>query len=506
MSYRFVDRRLERLHPDSLAAAAIVAGFALAAVLIGYIVAMGRPVPIALALGAVLGLALLAAIPFVVWTILVGVLLISGPLFMFVPALEKAGWLFSLLGFFLSGAAFLYASIGKLRFKAPAPAFVLVAVAFAVFGVLSLLYSDGPLAEGVRASKRYFQFMGLLFILAVVPFPPTLVRRWWTFLVGLAAVQLPFAAFQRVALVPTLEGRPGVIPIDIVVGTMEGSLFGGGSSAVMALLLIFVLAYLLAALRDGAIAPRNFFVLALLAITPLTLGDVTLILVLMPLALLATYADVIVRHPVRFVLGLLLAAPVAALAGWVYLLLNAEPGQTVATMIEGVIEYNFGDRPYYSHGLNRLTAHTYWFENHGLADPVSLLFGHGLGSSFGGLGEPEPGHMEQLHGRIYLGLTATSSILWDLGLVGTALFMGIFVLAAAEATRLIRIAHPGFDRAFCRSLRAMAVMLAVMPLYSGAPISVPSLQVLSAVTLGLIAWRRRMERGGTAPSDAQRGR
>jgi len=76
------------LRPDSLTVASIVAAFAIAGVSIGYIAAMGKPIPIALALGVVAGVALLNALSVVVWAILLGVLLIGGPLFMFVPALS----------------------------------------------------------------------------------------------------------------------------------------------------------------------------------------------------------------------------------------------------------------------------------------------------------------------------------------------------------------------------------------------------------------------------------
>lgn len=483
--------RLGQLHPDSLTVAAIVAAFVAAGLLAGLVIALGNPVPIALALGVIGGLAMLNALPLVVWIILVGVLVLSGPVFMFVPALDKASWLFSLLGFFLSGAALLYAAIGRARFSRPLPLFVVIAIAVLALGLVSLVYSSGPLSEGVRAGKRYFQFMGILFILAVVPFSPGLVRRWWGFLVVLALLQLPFALYQRVVLVPMREGMPGVVPVDIVVGTMEGSLTGAGSSSVMVLFLLFMFAYLIAAYRDGVISGRSFITLASIVLVPFGLGEVNLIVVLLPLVLAVLFLDLIRRRPFLVTLGTAVALPLLGILGWLYLSMQAFPGQPLDVKLAEIVAYNFGEAGYYGRGLNRTSVYAYWIAHQSLSDPISLTFGHGLGSSFGSITELNPGHMDRAHSGMFIGLTAASSVLWDLGVVGFLLFMALYLSAAQYAYRLARFARPGFDRAFCRALHAMAVMLIVMFFYSDAAISLPTQEVLSALTLGLIAWRWR---------------
>jgi len=497
-----LDDRLWPNRPDALAVAAIIAAFSTAALFTGYVIALGDPIPIALILGAIAGVALLNAIPLVIWIILVGVLLVGGPVMMFVPALLKASWLFSVLGFFLTAAAILFAAIGRDRFPRRSPSFVFVAILLLALGLVSLLYSGGPLSEGVRATKRYFQFFGLLFILAVVPLPAELIRRWWVFVMGLALVQLPFALFQRIVLVPTREGMPGVVADDIIVGTMEGSLTGGGASGVMVLLLVFALSFLLAAHREGLLGLRALVLLSLLVTTPFALGQVNLIVVLLPLALAVTFADLIRRRPLRFVLGIALVLPLLGWLGWLYLTMQAAAGgKPVDLKLLEIISYNFGDIGYYGSGLNRTSVYTYWWANQSLSDPVSFFFGHGLGSSFGGMNELNPGHMDAAHSRMFIGLTAASAVLWDLGVVGLALIVGMYLSAAHHAYRLTLVARPGFDRAFCRALHAMSLLLVVMLLYSEGPISLASQEVLSALTLGLIAWRWRSE-GRRTDSDS----
>jgi len=367
-----------------------------------------------------------------------------------------------------------------------------MAILLFVYGLLSMAYSGGPIMEGVKAVKRYFQFFGLLFILAAVPFPPELIRRWWGFLVALAMVQLPFAAYQRFVLAPMLEGRPFVFPLDIVVGTMEGSLSGGGSSSVMALLLVFVLSYVIAAHRDGILSMRRLLLLGILVAAPMPLGEVTLLVVLLPLALVTVHFDLIRRRPFRFLLIAVLALLLLTLTGWAYLAINAQPGQSVARTIEAIVAYNFGSIGYYGgNSLNRTTVYSYWLQHQSFSDPVSLFFGHGLGSAFGGVGEPNPGHMDVAHAHKFIGLTAASSVLWDLGLVGLVLLVGLCLSAAHYASQLTALARPGFDRASCRALNAMALMLLAMLFYSSGPIAMPSLEVLMSLSIGLIAWRWR---------------
>lgn len=495
------DTGLGRLRPDTAAAAAIVFAFVAAGLIAGYVIASGKTVPILLTLAAFAGIALLNALPLVVWIILVGVLLVSGPVMMYVPALEKIGWAFSVLGFLLTGVAMLYPAIGRYRFVGRLPTFTLLAVLLFAYGMLSGAYSEDTIGDLVRAGKRYFQFFGLIFILSVAAFPARLVQKWWAFLLALALVQFPFALYQRVALVPLLEGMDGnVYSLDVIVGTMEGSLRGGGSSSIMVLLLIFALASLLALHREGVLPFRWLVVLAVIASAPLPLGEVTLIVALLPLALAAVYIDLVRRRPLRFVgIGIAIAVVMAVL-GWIFLAINPVPGQSVGDRILAMIAYNFGDVGYYGRGLNRTTVYTYWFEQLRLADPVSFFFGHGLGSSFGGLGERDPGYIDKAHSGMFVGLTTASSLLWDLGIIGFTLFMWMLVSAVRHALKLTEFARPGSDRALCRALLAMALMIAVMPFYSDAMISVPSLQVLMALCIGLIAWRWRSEGRTNVPA------
>lgn len=499
------------MQPNRMIPALLLLGYAGAAVLLGAVIATGRPGLLGVAVGAIFGIVLLNALHVAAWITLIGVLLVSGPLLMFVPELGKLPWLFSMLGFFMAAASFLYLSLGRTHFKHRAPMFVTLALVFVVYTLIGLVLHDASVAQGVASIKRWYQYWGLMFLLAVVPIAPRTVYRWGIFLIVLAVLQLPFALYQRIVLVPLREPMvefiQGLVPIDIVVGTFEGLIYGGGSSSVLALFSIAMLAFLLAAYRDGAMSGRRTLLLGLLTAAPLALGETKIVLFLLPIALWAVYADLVRKRPLLFAFGAVLMA--ATLAGLLYLytVASAAPNSRGVDIVKGIeetLEYNIGNKGYGQVGaLNRASVLTFWASRHGMSDPVATVFGHGLGSSHSGEGALVPGPMAQRHRGLFIGLTAGSALLWDTGVLGFLLYVGVLLAAARAAQQLAAKAPPGIDRAMCRTLQGTALMLLPMVAYSDALIAVPSLQVLMALTLGLIAWRWRMQ--GSVPQPAAGG-
>jgi hypothetical protein len=102
------------------------------------------------------------------------------------------------------------------------------------------------------------------------------------------------------------------------------------------------------------------------------------------------------------------------------------------------------------------------------------------------------GHMDRKYPGYSIGLTTMSALLWDVGLLGTGLFLMMFLAAFLAAGRLTARASPGLDRAMCRTLQAVLMMIPAMLFALDLHLLAPSLQVLTAFTLGLIAWRWRL--------------
>lgn len=504
--------RLGAIEPDRMATMLVV-GFVLAAAsVVGLVAATGQPIPIALVVGSLGGLMLLQFPMAAVWVILVGVLLISGPLFMHQPALLKAGWLFSLLGFFLILVSVLYPVLGRNRAQGRVPPLVGWAVLFILAGLISLAYSDGPMNEGVTAVKRYYQYLGLAFLFAAMPVDVKTIRR----IIGLLGLMLIghliLSAYQRFWIVPQwdwLAGVRGFIPLDLVVGTFEGVMGAGGSSAVMAFSCLVGLVAVMAARRERVLTLPTALMWGLIALIPLGMGETRVIVLWLPLALIALNMDLIRKKPATFIVGLVVAGVLTIGVTYIYAQFQTTDTRqlTLQERIDEAIEGNFGRGGYTGNdgSLNRTSVIRFWWQQNGLQAPTKFMFGHGIGSSFGGDGRGNGiGHLDAAYRGRGIALTGVSTLLWDLGIVGFSIYMTLLASAAVTALKLTRIAAAGLDRAFCRTLFVASVLMLTMPVYTNMVLSVPSIEVLSALFMGFIAWRWRLKHISDPFGDARR--
>ncbi len=471
--------------------------FAAATALAAAAVASGQVVLIGLVLGALAGLLLIEVPVVVLWTIVVGTLAISGPLVMHRPELARLSWMLALLGVFLLGVAVLHA---VLRTNAPQrrpwPAFAVAAMLSLAFAVAGLMLSEGSLAQGLAGLKRQYAFWGVMLVWIVLPLGLDRVRQLMLGLLALALLQLPLALYQRLVLMPRRLNLPdGVVPVDIVAGSFEGSLTGGANNNVMAFFLVLVLAGLVAWRREGLISRGAFWGLGVWVAAPLALGETKMVVLLLPLALGVVYADLIRTRPLHFLAGALATALLCAALLYNYIALQVgedRSGMSLQARIEQNLEYNLGDRGYYGGAsLNRANVVPFWWSRHGASDLAGTLFGHGIGSAHGARGTEQLGHMDRRFPGYAIGLTAIAVHLWEQGLLGVGLILAMLAGAWRTASGLVMRAAAGGDRALCRTLTAGVSMLAPIWVALEAWVLAPSLQVLMALILGLTAWRAR---------------
>ena len=270
---------------------------------------------------------------------------------------------------------------------------------------------------------------GLLFALCWFPFVERDVRRWRVFLLIVALVQLPFAVYELIALVPLREGLRNVVPIDVVAGTFGAMLYGGGASGEMACFLIIVLAFLLSQQMEKTLPPRRVMLLAMLVLTPLFLGETKAVVVLLPIMFLVLYRRAIIARPLYGLAGLILGVLLTAASGLFYFSLSE---RHVDDQIRDYLDYNIYDKGYGQYHLNRTTVLTFWAQQQGTHDPISFVLGNGLGSAH----NPAGGHVAMRYPNHGIGLTTASSLLWDVGIFGFGLFGAIFVMAGRNAGHL----------------------------------------------------------------------
>ncbi|MDP3086326.1 MAG: hypothetical protein Q8N44_21865 [Rubrivivax sp.] len=446
------------------------------------------PIAVGLVAGLLMGALLLSVPRVALWACVIGALLVSGFISLFFPFLNKATWLFSMLGFFLAVAA-LIQLIASPKLRADTPGFLWVGLIFIVFALATAPLAGSSALELLAGAKRYLQFWGLMFAGAWLLKSIVDYERIVRFLMVLALLQLPLALYQRIALVPLREGLGrGVVPIDVVSGTFEASLLAGGNSSAMVLFLTIALAFVLSAWREQQLSGFKCALLSALLVLPMGLGETKVVVVLLPLMLLVVFGRYVRRAPMASLLILLTGLACTALLFWLYGSYFGKTGLTLAQRLQATIEYNFGDVGYYgSFSLNRTTALKYWWANHGAANPLELFFGHGLGTSYAAPTSLVQGHVARQHGFIAIGFTAASSILWDLGLIGLVLLLVMLAMAWRTAGRLLASAPSGWARSAIVAARVSVLLFAVMLFYTDSVLNALSVQALLMICLGGVA-------------------
>ncbi len=466
-------------------------GFAGAAAICGLAIASGKVTYVAIAVGGLLSLVLLQMPAIAMWLVLVGSLAIAGPVAFFIPALEKIPWLFSLLTLFLAGASVIYAATMNRSAHKPIPTFIPLFAAFIVYAAASILWSDSMLGEGVSGIKRVAQGTGVMFALATYPFAAKNVRRWVLLVLAISIAHLPLAIYQRVELIHVLEGGA-----DAIVGLLELDQAGRGASGVLALMQMLVAGGILVFARESLLRWPVALLLIALVMAPLLISETNVIFIVMPLVVITAYADLIRKRPILLVFGLGAFAAGFIMLGSAYLIWQQSAwvgGEQISMedRLDKIIAYNFGEAGYSNEGdLNRKTVFTYWAKNHGMQNPDEWAFGHGVGST-NLYGDDSTPLLAIRHGGKSLGLSTIPQFLWELGVIGTALYLLAWWGAFTTALRNLRRSTPGFGRALDRSLVVAIVVLGVGLVYNAALSGILSGQVLMGLVLGLVAWRAR---------------
>jgi hypothetical protein len=490
---------------DAVGPAVATAGFMLAigvaCVAASFAAVTNSPVVIGLFAGLVLGGFLLWVPRLALWLCVIGSLLVSGVVSLFLPALSKITWLFSMLGFFLTLAS-AFSLLAHTELRRSTPGYIWLGLGLMMFAIGFAPIAGSSLPEVMAGAKRCFQLWGVMFACAGLMRDTKDLGRIVRLLAVLAALQLPFALYQRFVLVPRREGMGnGVVPIDVVSGTFEASFLGGGNSSGMVLFLTMALALVIAAWREGALKGLPCLLLAVLFALPMGLGETKVVVLFLPLMLLVLFGRYFKRAPVASVLMLAAGIGCTVLLFYIYAAHFGRTGLSVADRLRETIAYNFGSVGYLgSYSLNRTTALTHWWAHHGFANPHELLFGHGLGSSYFAPASFVQGHVARAHGYIGIGLTAASSILWDLGLVGLLVVLAIMALAWRRAGRALHRAPDGWSRAAMVAARVGLLLFGVLLFYADSLLNALSVQCLWMLTLGGIAVASRCWSPDAAPA------
>lgn len=452
------------------------------AVFFGLLATTANLVLVGLATGLIIGPALLLMPELTIWIILIigllmGVLSAS-------PQFGKVTWVVSILSFLLILPSLVNMAWSKQRH---APTFIKIALFFMLYAVLTTLIQWHSFGEFLAGFKRYFQAYGLMLSLTLLVFLPASYTRWRKFLLVVALLQFPFALYELLVLVPK---RGGVSlsseTTDVVAGTFGANLLGGSPNSVMVTYIFVTMSFLAARWRAKLTSHLFFFSMAFICLLPLGMGESKIAIVMLPLAGLILLRKETDHSPLKYVPALIGLVLLTMALGYIYITVMMQ--SSLYEVIESTLRYNIGDQGYSKRQLlNRLTSITFWYKEQHVYDPAGFFIGHGLGSSYTSL-TSLGGHIGAKYPYYGINLTAASTLLWDTGVIGFALFLSIFVSAWNAAGKLYHTTHDATVKADTLAIQASLALLALGIIYSDFLVNLVSMEIIFALVLGYLGY------------------
>jgi hypothetical protein len=469
----------------------IYLGSLLTSIVFGLIASSANLLVVSLTIAVFVGAFMLTRPAWIVWMVLVMGMLLVGLAPLYDDRLgSKAGWAVSILCFILMALAF-FKIITLPESRKNTPAFIWLLLAFFIYALLNSLVQWSSAEEFVGGIKRYFQIWGLIFALCWLEFDASRLSRLKEFFVLVALIQVPFAAYELIVLVPIRQSMwhvlPGMVPIDVVAGTFGSTLYGGGSSGEMSTFLIIMLAFLLSSKMQNMIPIRLLIILIPWILSPLFMGETKAVIIMLPILFSVLYRTKLIANPLFGLIMLIVCSLLMFAMGYAYLIIM---NMSLDGLLKETLSYNLYEKGYGTNFLNRTTVLTFWASQQGAHDPVSLIFGNGLGSSH----QQTMGHVDVRYPGYGIGLTTASTMLWDMGIFGCLLFLGIFTSAWRATVRLLRESIDPTTKADALAIQVAIALFLFHIFYRLELLENISFQIVFSTLLGYLAWLYRRHR------------
>ena len=468
---------------------------------VGVAAGLGALIPLAFFALGVVALMALANPRFALWFTIISGLVAIGTLKLYYPPLQILRWVIPLLGAGVLVSCWAQYAFGGRQPNAPVSSPLLWwLLAFAAYGVAVTVVNWQGLGATFMGMKNYFQIWSLILAFAFISVDRdgvSMRRVLGKVLVIIALLQLPLVAHQYLVIVPARAALGGGLsPEDVVAGTFGAEYYGGGNNALLAAYLFGVIGYVVARWQGGLQKGATTFLLIAALAIPVFLNEAKVSLVYAWIVFLVLFWQDLRRRPVRFVLGHIVLLLFLVLFVETYAQMAASSGKSYGLVdyLDHLFEQNV-NRGYGSLELNRFSSLTFWAGEHFPRDVVGAVFGHGLSQSADGSGILEFG--SSLAGTRYqgmgIGLTALSSLLWDVGLVGVLIVFAIFVSAYRLAARLAVLnAENKPDNALFRGLQVSIAVMGFSLLHKNFFVFEIVFQVWFALVMGFLVFSSRL--------------
>lgn len=471
----------------------------LVAVLLGLVSATGNFFFIGM-LGGLFLMVGIATFPrLLLWATILGGLVVAGSLLLYVPKFQFMRWFVP--GFSALLMLYVVREWFRLNKKVQSytPNLIYLALLFLLVALVSTLVNKSTLGTSISGMKGYFQVWSLMFALALIRWDERTMLAIPKVMTWIALLQIPFVIHQYWVLVPERMGLGfGIVPVDVVAGTFGADKMGGGANATLAIFMILVWTLLLASWKYKRISGLKLGVFSALLLTPLFLNESKMAVPYILIVFFVLFREELTRRFHVFVVGI--AAVTLIIFGLLtsYVALHAGDGNvTMESYVQETIDQNFSDKrtTRWSYELNRSSVYGFWAEKHGLADPLPTLIGHGLAQSRDSSGVIKLSNLATNQYKwLGIGQVSTSALLWDVGLFGFLLVMGMFWWAWKATKELGRYFGDRPEMlALFRGLQAMVPVLAISLAHKDLFVVQLPTQTLILGVLGYIAyWQRNI--------------
>ncbi|MBX9676941.1 MAG: hypothetical protein K2V71_10105 [Methylotenera sp.] len=456
------------------------------AFLFGLISVTANPILIGLAVGLVGGTFLLAIPKKTILLVIALGLATPALLDMVGHGFHRVLWAVSMMALLLFVPGLLNLFSFNPEHKKHIPLFIWLALIFVLYAsIVSVMQLHG-MGELFGGFKRYFQTFGLLLVLVTLANTKQDFDLWLKLLLIIALLQLPFAIFERFILVPLRGGlAAGGEATDVVAGTMGANIEGGSPNAIMVTFVLIAAAFVFSRWKVGLIETSRAALLAGILLLPLALGETKVVIVILPLLAFVLLRKDIMQEPAKYIplfMGLIALTFIFAFIYFHFL-----EDSNILDGVMGIIAYNVEDKLGYGKLLlNRTTVMTFWAKFHSWQEPLSFLFGHGLGSSYGN--GFDAGHIARLYPNYGINLTTISTLLWDLGVVGLTMYVSIFLTAWVQISKVWRSTKSTQVKADCMALQAGIALTLFFLIYSDSQVNLLVHELIIAVMLGYAAF------------------
>lgn len=307
---------------------------------------------------------------------------------------------------------------------------------------------------------------------------------YWVFYAQFPVViyQVLFILPQRVAIRGENEKW------DSVVGTFGGDPMGGGNSAAMGMFCLLIMLLKVSEYKHGVASLKSAALHIILGFGLCIMGEVKFVILLSPLLLAwvwLTPGYVKGVHQANIKAMLLMSGGMALLITIAILILasgyssafGGDPTKSAFSVFFDSLSYIFdADYIMESGELGWFTTIAFWLKNNDLWGISGTLFGYGLNAANSG-SSVSPGYLNIIF-NVILDSTSLSMLLWEIGVIGTVFFVGLFIYILKITQPKALLESTQLD---CRDLQLLSFSPAFNVFAIGCLLSLPYSQILMII-------------------------